>query len=128
MQGRDGEGLAGLLAPSQMRLEHGGAVFVALRGGARRCRIALCEERRRLRRRLRVLVRSLRRRVDQLAVFGAGDVPDARLVQLPEQRRRGGQQRERGADSLEDWMQARADHGPALDVATDALFSTIRLH
>jgi hypothetical protein len=127
MQGRYGEERARLLAGTLTRLRYDGAVLVVLPGRRRRCRIAFREERWRIVRRLLVLVRSLRRRVDQLTVFGAGDVPDARLVQLPEQRRHAGQQRERGADSPEDWMQARADHGPAFDVATGALFSPIRL-
>jgi hypothetical protein len=93
MQGRDGERLARLLAAAEMRLEQNGAVLVALAGALSRCRIALCKENRRVVRRSDVLVRGLQRLVDQLPVFGAGDVPDSRLVQRPEQRRRESQHR-----------------------------------
>ena len=123
----DDEELSRLHGGADLRMQIDDAVLVLFpcTGGAGG--IALREQARRAGRWPGVRMRRLERRVDELPVFRAGDVTDRGLVERHQQRRDQGQQRECGADSGTDPMQACADQDARLTLATRGVFTGLAI-
>jgi len=115
-----------LLARLEVGLQRDRAVIVIAAARSRRRRIAFREQRGSFCGSSGVVVRSLSGRIDQLAIFRAGDVTDRGFVNRSEERRSERQQRKRGAQpAKQSTTWADAVHRAALDAPAAALFNRL---